>query len=567
MYRLILSSRSAARRERARRGRLSGAADHHCLRVRRRRHRRRHDPHHRRPHGEDARPFDRGAERARRRRYARDQRRRQGPTRRLHRAHDRPHRRRDRRALPKTSVDVLRDVQPVSVVGVTPLVLLVHKDVPVKDYASLVAYLKAHPNELTTASNGRGSAGHLAGALFKKMAGVDILYVPYRTTPQAQADLIGGRLSMMWLSTLTDAIRTGILRPIAVTTLERWKIFPDVPTFDELGLKGYEATTWVSMYLTKGAPQEATDKLTAALNAALADPAVQRAARPGRRAAAARHRPGFPGDLSQVRDRQVERDPAIQQGRRLKPPGERKSPRSHCYNGRVRHQRHVHRDVHERKPGGSPMPANKKGGRAPPALATVVRQSRQSGHDRALSRALSQFRPHARGTHLRPPDHRHRADRLRSLALQPASPRAGQARARGHPRRRRHRVRVPDASDPGDRQAADRRARPQPRLSRAWSRCCSAIRSTASCSPPAATRPRRPPSWRRRPSTFRRSCSRAARCSTAGGRASARAPAPRCGTRGRPTRPARSTTRASSRWSPRRRPRPATATPWARPRP
>ena len=176
---------------------------------------------------------------------------------------------------PKTSVDVLRDVQPVSVVGVTPLVLLVHKDVPVKDYASLIAYLKAHPNELTTASNGRGSAGHLAGALFKKMAGVDILYVPYRTTPQAQADLIGGRLSMMWLSTLTDAIRTGILRPIAVTTLERWKLFPDVPTFDELGLKGYEATTWVSMYLTKGAPQEATEKLTAALNAALADPAVQ----------------------------------------------------------------------------------------------------------------------------------------------------------------------------------------------------------------------------------------------------------------------------------------------------
>ncbi len=176
---------------------------------------------------------------------------------------------------PKSGVDMLRDARPVSVVGVAPMVLLVHKDVPVTDYASLVAYLKAHPNELSTGSNGRGSAGHLAGALFKKMAGVDIRYVPYRTTPQAQTDLIGGRLSMMWLSTLTDYIRAGTLRPIAVTTLERWKLFPDVPTFDELGLKGYEATTWISMYVPKGAPKEAIDKLTSALDAALADPSVR----------------------------------------------------------------------------------------------------------------------------------------------------------------------------------------------------------------------------------------------------------------------------------------------------
>jgi tripartite-type tricarboxylate transporter receptor subunit TctC len=176
---------------------------------------------------------------------------------------------------PNASVDVRRDLQPVSVMGVAPMVLLTHKDVPASDYPSLLAYLKAHPNDLTTGSNGRGSAGHLAGALFKNMAGVDIRYIPYRTTPQAQTDLIGGRLSMMWLSTLTDHIQAGILRPIAVTTLERWKPFPDTPTFDELGLKGYEATTWISMYLPKGAPQEVNDKLTAALNAALADPALR----------------------------------------------------------------------------------------------------------------------------------------------------------------------------------------------------------------------------------------------------------------------------------------------------
>jgi tripartite-type tricarboxylate transporter receptor subunit TctC len=176
---------------------------------------------------------------------------------------------------PNASVDVRRDLQPVSIMGAAPMVLLTHKDVPVTDYGALVGYLKAHPGELTTGSNGRGSAGHLAGALFKAMAGVDIRYIPYRTTPQAQTDLIGGRLSMMWLSTLTDHIQAGTLRPIAVTTPERWKQFPDTPTFDELGLKGYEATTWISMYLPKGAPREITTALTAALDAALADPSLR----------------------------------------------------------------------------------------------------------------------------------------------------------------------------------------------------------------------------------------------------------------------------------------------------
>jgi tripartite-type tricarboxylate transporter receptor subunit TctC len=177
--------------------------------------------------------------------------------------------------FPNSAADVVRDLQPVSMLGVTPLVLLTHKDVPATDYASLLSYLKAHPNELTTGSNGRGSAGHLAGALLKRMAGVEIRYIPYRTTPQAQADLIAGRLSMMFLSTLTDHIAAGTLRPIAVSTRERWKLFPDVPTLDELGLKGYEAATWISMYMPKDAPQDVVDRLNAALKAALADPAVR----------------------------------------------------------------------------------------------------------------------------------------------------------------------------------------------------------------------------------------------------------------------------------------------------
>ena len=124
------------------------------------------------------------------------------------------------------------------------------------------------------------------------------------------------------------------------------------------------------------------------------------------------------------------------------------------------------------------------------ALAAVVRQSRQPGHDRALSRALHELWPHARGAFLRQAHHRHRPVGLGPFALQPAPPDAGAARARGHPRGRRHRLRIPGAPDPGDRQAAHRLARPQPRLSRASSRSSTAIRSTAWCSPPAATRPR-----------------------------------------------------------------------------
>ena len=124
----------------------------------------------------------------------------------------------------------------------------------------------------------------------------------------------------------------------------------------------------------------------------------------------------------------------------------------------------------------NPGPARQK-----PALAALVRQSGQSGHDGALSRALSQLRPHRPGASLRQADRRHRADRLGPVAVQPPSSGTGQARARRHPRCRRHRLRVSLPSDPGDRQAPDRGARPKPRVSRASSRCCTAIRSTAWC--------------------------------------------------------------------------------------
>ena len=179
--------------------------------------------------------------------------------------------------FPNATVDPARDLQPVTIVGQTPMVLVTHKDVPGSDYRSLLAYIKSHPGELTFASNGRGSAGHLAGSLFKKMANADLRYIPYRSTPQATADLLGGRISMIWLSSLGNLAGSNMVRPIAVTvTGDRWNLFPDIPTFDELGLKDYEATTWVSMYAPKGTPPEVAEKLTDAVNKALANPEVQK---------------------------------------------------------------------------------------------------------------------------------------------------------------------------------------------------------------------------------------------------------------------------------------------------
>lgn len=179
--------------------------------------------------------------------------------------------------FPNATVDPVRDLQPVTIIGQTPMVLVTHKDVPGNDYKSLLAYIKANPGKLTFASNGRGSAGHLAGSLFKKMANADLLYVPYRSTPQATADLLGGRVSMIWLSSLGNLAGSNLVKPIGVTiTGERWSQFPDIPTFDELGLKDYEITTWVSLYAPKNTPPDVAAKLTDAVNKALADPDVQR---------------------------------------------------------------------------------------------------------------------------------------------------------------------------------------------------------------------------------------------------------------------------------------------------
>jgi tripartite-type tricarboxylate transporter receptor subunit TctC len=175
---------------------------------------------------------------------------------------------------PTANVNVLRDLVPLTMVGATPLVLYVNGTVPAKNYADLVAWLKAHPSDATTGSNGRGSAGHLSIELFNTMAGVNVRYIPYKTTPQAHTDLIAGRLTVMMTSSLGDGAHG--ITPVAVSSLERWQRMPDVPTLDELGLKGYEAATWVAMFAPKGAPPDAIEAINAAFAKAVADPALRK---------------------------------------------------------------------------------------------------------------------------------------------------------------------------------------------------------------------------------------------------------------------------------------------------
>jgi tripartite-type tricarboxylate transporter receptor subunit TctC len=138
-----------------------------------------------------------------------------------------------------------------------------------------VRYLKANPKKLTSGSNGRGTSGHLAIELFNQMAGVEVRYIPYRTSPQAQADLLSGTLSMMVTSTMSANVNAGTVRPIAVTILKRWDIMPNVPTFDELGLKGFESVSWTSLFAPKGTPAPIVERINVAIKAALADPALR----------------------------------------------------------------------------------------------------------------------------------------------------------------------------------------------------------------------------------------------------------------------------------------------------
>jgi tripartite-type tricarboxylate transporter receptor subunit TctC len=170
----------------------------------------------------------------------------------------------------------IRDIAPVAAIARGPQVMLVNPSVPAKTITEFISYAKANPGKLSMASAGIGTPGHLAGELFKLMAGVDLVHVPYRSGAPAQTDLIGGQVQVMFLSPvgLLEYVRVGKLRALAVTTATRLDALPDVPTVSDF-LPRYEASAWWGIAAPRNTLTQVVDQLNTQISAGLADPEIK----------------------------------------------------------------------------------------------------------------------------------------------------------------------------------------------------------------------------------------------------------------------------------------------------
>jgi tripartite-type tricarboxylate transporter receptor subunit TctC len=159
--------------------------------------------------------------------------------------------------------DTLRDFAPITQLTSMPQVLLVHPSVPAKSAKELIAYARARPGQLNFASGGTGTAIHLAGELFKAMAKVDIVHVPYKGGGPAMTDLLTGQVSLMFDQILTGLphVKSGRLRALGVTTERRSPAAPELPTIAETALPGYSVTTWHGLLAPAGTPREIVQRL------------------------------------------------------------------------------------------------------------------------------------------------------------------------------------------------------------------------------------------------------------------------------------------------------------------
>jgi tripartite-type tricarboxylate transporter receptor subunit TctC len=157
----------------------------------------------------------------------------------------------------------MRDFSPVSLVSKIPVTVMVMAKAPYKSVADLVSAAKAKPGQVTYASTGNGTIGHLTGELLQRQAGVKFIHVPYKGASQAFPDLLGGRLDFFLasLETAIPQVKAGTIRAIAVTSAQRALVFPDVPTVAESGYKGFEAYTWTGVLVAARTPQPIIDRL------------------------------------------------------------------------------------------------------------------------------------------------------------------------------------------------------------------------------------------------------------------------------------------------------------------
>ncbi|HWI80209.1 MAG TPA: tripartite tricarboxylate transporter substrate binding protein [Ramlibacter sp.] len=180
--------------------------------------------------------------------------------------------------LPNKPFELMRDFVPVAPINSSDLLLVVHPSVKASNLKELIKLAKDNPGKLNYASSGPGTPYHMAGELFKSMAGVNIVHVPYKGSSGARTDVMGGQVQMMFdaVTTMADQAKAGRVRALATTGMKRSSVTPDVPTVNEAGVPGYEATIWLGLMAPKGTPPEVITRLNDAVSKIAGDPEVRK---------------------------------------------------------------------------------------------------------------------------------------------------------------------------------------------------------------------------------------------------------------------------------------------------
>jgi len=179
--------------------------------------------------------------------------------------------------VPGKPFELMRDFVPVAPVNYSDLVLVVHPSVPADSLKDFIALAKAKPGAMNYASSGNGTPYHMAGELFKAMAGVDIVHVPYKGSSGARTDILGGQVQMMFdaITTMAPNVRAGKLKALGTSGKVRSSVLPEVPTVSEAGVPGYEAVIWLGLMAPAGTPQAIVDKLNAEVRRIVSAPEMR----------------------------------------------------------------------------------------------------------------------------------------------------------------------------------------------------------------------------------------------------------------------------------------------------
>ena len=178
--------------------------------------------------------------------------------------------------VPTRNYELMRDLTPIAPVNYSDLVMVVHPSVQASTLAEFIALAKSQPGKLNYASSGQGTPYHMAGELFKSMAGIEVVHVPYRNSGEARTGVIGGQVQMMIdaVPAMTPNVAGNQVRALATTGKSRSSVLPNVPTASEAGVAGYEAAIWLGLMAPAGTPKPVIDKLNAAVNAAVKRPDI-----------------------------------------------------------------------------------------------------------------------------------------------------------------------------------------------------------------------------------------------------------------------------------------------------